>query len=104
MADQTPETRHETTTVIVSVDQTLDEDAQIARINQQVGEGWRVVQKVPLSGGGAGPGGESEHFLRMQVTLQREIGPDNVPNPDFDPMQRGEDAGGQGGRDAGADG
>ena len=93
MADREPQARYETTTVIVSVDQTLDEDAQIAQINKQVGEGWRVVSKIPISGGGMGPGGMSEDFLRLQVNLQREIGPDNVPNPDFDPMKRGEEAG-----------
>lgn len=93
MADQTPEPRHETTTLIVSVDQTLDEDAQIAQIHRQVGEGWKVIQKVAISGGGMGPGGASEDFLRMQVTLQREIGADNVPNPDFDPVKYGDEAG-----------
>ena len=77
----------EQTTVIVSVNTEQDEDAQLAQIQAQVGEGWRVLQKVPISGGGAGPGGSSEHFMRMQVTLEREIDEDNVivqPNPDAD--------------------
>lgn len=91
--DRTPETRHETTTLIVSVDQTLDNDAQIAHINKQVGEGWRVIQKIPISGGGAGPGGASEDFVRMQVTLQREIGPDNVINEDYEPLDTEDDRG-----------
>lgn len=75
----------EQTTVVVSVNTEQDEDAQIKQIQSQVGEGWRVLQKIPISGGGAGPGGNSEHFMRMQVTLEREIDEDNVivrPNPD----------------------
>jgi hypothetical protein len=75
----------EQTTVIVSVNTEQDEAAQLKQIQSQVGQGWRVVQKVPISGGGAGPGGNSEHFMRMQVTLEREIDEDNVivqPNPD----------------------
>jgi hypothetical protein len=68
----------EQTTVIVSVNTEQDEAAQIKQIQAQVGQGWRVLQKVPISGGGAGPGGNSEHFMRMQVTLEREIDEDNV--------------------------
>ena len=68
----------ERTTVIVSVNTEQDEEAQAKQIAAHVGEGWRVVQKVPISGGGAGPGGNSEHFMRMQVTLEREIDEDNV--------------------------
>jgi hypothetical protein len=77
----------EQTTLIVSVNTEQDESAQIKQIQSQVGEGWRVIQKVPISGGGAGPGGNSEHFMRMQVTLERVIDEDNVivqPNPDTD--------------------
>ena len=68
----------EQTTVIVSVNTEQDEDAQIKQIESQVGEGWTVLQKVPVSGGGAGPGGNSEHFMRMQVTLERTIDEQNV--------------------------
>lgn len=68
----------ERTTVIVSVNTEDDEDAQFRNIQAQVGEGWHVVQTVPISGGGAGPGGNSEHFMRMQVTLERKIDSDNV--------------------------
>lgn len=75
----------EQTTLIVSVNTEQDEPAQIKQIQSQVGEGWRVLQKVPISGGGAGPGGNSEHFMRMQVTLEREIDEDNViVQPDAD--------------------
>ena len=63
----------EQTTVIVSVDTSQDEDAQFEQINAQVGEGWRVISKIPISGGGMGPGGVSEGFLRMQVILEREV-------------------------------
>ncbi len=68
----------ERTTLLVSVNTEDDEEAQIKKINAQVGEGWRVIQKIPVSGGGAGPGGNSEHFMRMQVTLERKIDDDNV--------------------------
>ena len=68
----------EQTTVIVSVNTEQDETAQIKQIQAQVGEGWQVIQKIPISGGGAGPGGNSEHFMRMQVTLERQIDEDNV--------------------------
>ncbi len=68
----------EHTTVIVSVNTDADEEARIERINAQVGEGWRVVSTVPLSGGGSGPGGESEDFLRLQVTLARDVDEQNV--------------------------
>lgn len=65
----------ERTTLIVAVDTEQDEEARLATIRRQVGEGWRVVQTVPLSGGGAGPGGGSETFMRLQVTLERELEP-----------------------------
>jgi hypothetical protein len=68
----------EHTTVIVSVNTEQDEPAQIKQIQAQVGNGWQVIQKIPISGGGAGPGGQSEHFMRMQVTLERQIDEDNV--------------------------
>ncbi len=68
----------ERTTVIVSVNTEQDEEAQMKQVHAQVGEGWRVVQKVPISGGGAGPGGNSEGFMRLQVTLEREVDEDNV--------------------------
>jgi hypothetical protein len=99
MPDQNANARHETTTLIVSVDQTLDEDAQIAQINKQVGEGWKVIQKVAISGGDMGPGGGSEDFLRMQVTLQREVGADGTINEDFDPVKHGDQAGSGGDQD-----
>ena len=68
----------EHTTLIVSVNADADEEARLERINAQVGEGWRVVSTVPISGGGSGPGGESEDFLRLQVILDRDIDEDNV--------------------------
>ncbi|MEP0548220.1 MAG: hypothetical protein ABJF88_14890 [Rhodothermales bacterium] len=68
----------EQTTVIVSVNTEQDEPAQIKQIQAQVGNGWQVIQKIPISGGGAGPGSNSEHFMRMQVTLERQIDEDNV--------------------------
>ena len=71
----------ERTTVIVSVNAEQDEEAQLTQIHQQVGRGWRVVQKVPIAGSTDGPGGNAEHYMRMQVTLEREIDEDNVIQP-----------------------
>lgn len=83
----------ERTTVIVSVNTEQDEEAQLKQIHAHVGEGWRVVQKVPISGGGAGPGGNSEHFMRMQVTLERQIDEHNVVvQPDEETYRSGDDA------------
>jgi len=68
----------EHTTVVVSVNTEWDEETRMQHINAQVEDGWRVQQVVPISGGGAGPGGESEDFLRLQVILVREVDEDNV--------------------------
>lgn len=68
----------ERTTVLASVNLEDDEEARYRKIEAQVGEGWRVVSTIPLSGGDMGPGGASEDFLRMQVILEREIDGDNV--------------------------
>ena len=68
----------EHTTVIVSVNTEWDEETRMQHINAQVDDGWRVQQVIPISGGGVGPGGESEDFLRLQVILVREIDEDNV--------------------------
>lgn len=81
----------ERTTVIVSVNTEQDEEAQAKQIQAHVGEGWRVVQKVPISGGGAGPGGNSEHFMRMQVTLERQIDSENVVVQPDEETHRSED-------------
>jgi hypothetical protein len=70
--------QREQTTVIVSVNVELDEEARFEAVERQVGQGWRVLSAIPLSGGGLGPGGESESFLRMQVHLERLIDEDGV--------------------------
>lgn len=53
-------------------------DAHLIEIGRKVGQGWTVIQAIPLSGDEAGPGGESEDFMRYQVTVEREIDADNV--------------------------
>jgi len=63
------------TTMIVSVNTNADEDARIAQIEKQVGPGWRVIQTVPLEGSTSGPGHAARDFMRLQVTLEREIEP-----------------------------
>ena len=68
----------EHTVVVVSVSAEADEQTQMQHVNAQVGEGWRVRSVTPLSGGGTGPGGESEDFVRLQVILEREIDEQNV--------------------------
>lgn len=70
----------ETSTLLVSVE-IQEEDGQDAlfnQIGQKVGQGWTVIQAIPVSGGEAGPGGQSESFMRYQVTVEREIDADNV--------------------------
>jgi hypothetical protein len=68
----------EHTTVIVSVNAEWDEETRLQHVNAQVENGWRVQHVVPLSGGDLGPGGESEDFLRLQVTLVRDVDAQNV--------------------------
>ena len=68
----------ELTTVLVSVNVDDSDEARIEKIHAQVGRGWEVLQAIPLSGGGVGPGGASEDFLRLQVTLRREVDADGV--------------------------
>jgi hypothetical protein len=67
-------------TVIVSVNADADEEARIQQINKQVGRGWRVLQVVPVEGSTAGPGGKAMEMMRLQVTLQREIEPQDGSN------------------------
>ena len=68
----------EQTTVLVSVNVEDDETTRLQKIHAQVGQGWEVLQRIVVSGGDAGPGGESEDFLRLQVTLRRTIDADGV--------------------------
>lgn len=70
--------QEELTTVLVSVNVDDSEETRLEKIHAQVGQGWEVVQHIPVSGGGVGPGGESEDFLRLQVTLRRTIDEDGV--------------------------
>jgi 8-oxo-dGTP pyrophosphatase MutT (NUDIX family) len=64
--------------VSVNVEDHDDQDAQMNEIGKQVGQGWRVIQAIPVSGEEAGPGGLSEDFMRYQVTVEREIDSENV--------------------------
>lgn len=69
--------------VSVNVEDHDNEDARMNQIGKQVGQGWTVIQAIPVSGEEAGPGGLSEDFMRYQVTVEREIDEDNtVVNPD----------------------
>ncbi len=65
-------------TLIVSVNADADDEARMQQIGAKIGGGWRVVQTVMLSGEEAGPGGASEDFMRLQVTVEREIDDQNV--------------------------
>ena len=72
-----------TVLVSVNVEENDDQDALMTEIGRKVGQGWTVIQAIPLSGEEAGPGGASEDFMRYQVTVEREIDSDNVVvNPD----------------------
>ncbi|MDT0631231.1 hypothetical protein RQM47_08240 [Rubrivirga sp. S365] len=70
----------EQNTILVSVntEDHDDQDALMTEIGRKVGQGWTVIQAIPISGGDAGPGGASEDFMRYQVTVEREIDSDNV--------------------------
>lgn len=65
-------------TLIVSVHVDSSEDSRMRQIGAHVGEGWHVLQTLPLSGEEAGPGGASEDFMRYQVIVAREIDSENV--------------------------
>ena len=62
----------------MSIDTDIEEDARLDAIGAKVGDGWRVIQAIPVSGGEIGPGGASESFARFQVTVEREIDADGV--------------------------
>ena len=68
----------EHTTVIVSVNTEWDEETRMEHVNAQVEDGWRVASVTPISGGGTGPGGASEDFLRLQVILARDVDAENT--------------------------
>ena len=65
-------------TLIVSVNADADDDSRMQQIGARVGDGWRVIQTVMLSGEEAGPGGGSDDFRRLPVTVERTIDDDNV--------------------------
>ncbi|HEX8299419.1 MAG TPA: hypothetical protein VF594_09700 [Rubricoccaceae bacterium] len=65
-------------TLIVSVNANADDESRMQQVGAKVGAGWRVVQTIMLSGEEAGPGGGTDDFMRLQVTVEREIDDDNV--------------------------
>ena len=65
-------------TLIVSVNADADDESRMQQVGAKVGAGWRVIQTVMLSGEEAGPGGGADDFMRLQVTVEREIDDDNV--------------------------
>lgn len=64
--------------VSINVEEHDGEDQHMSEIGRQVGQGWKVIQAIPVSGEEAGPGGLSEDYMRYQVTVEREIDEDNV--------------------------
>jgi hypothetical protein len=60
-------------TIIVSVNEEDDEETRFQKIQRRVGDGWRVINTTPISGGDMGPGGSSDDFIRLEVLLEREI-------------------------------
>ncbi|GAB5534355.1 MAG: hypothetical protein Rubg2KO_06040 [Rubricoccaceae bacterium] len=64
--------------VSINVEEHDGEEARMNKIGAKVGQGWRVIQAIPVSGEEAGPGGVSEDFMRYQVTVEREIDSNNV--------------------------
>ncbi len=68
----------QTLLVSVNVEEHDGQDQHMTEIGRQIGQGWKVIQAIPLSGEEAGPGGLSEDFMRYQVTVEREIDSDDV--------------------------
>ena len=70
----------EQSTILVSinVEDHDDEEGRMNKIGAKVGQGWRVIQAIPVSGEEAGPGGLAEDFMRYQVTVEREIDSEGV--------------------------
>ena len=72
-----------TVLVSVNVEEHDGQDALMTEIGRKVGQGWTVIQAIPLSGEEASPGGLAEDFMRYQVTVEREIDAENtVVDPD----------------------
>ena len=72
------QTEQQTLLVSIAADTDASEDARMKTIGAKVGQGWEVIQAIPVSGEEAGPGGASEDFMRYQVTVRRQIDADNV--------------------------
>ncbi|WP_412062847.1 hypothetical protein [Rubrivirga sp. IMCC45206] len=68
----------QTLLVSVNVEEHDGQDQHMTEIGRQIGQGWKVIQAIPLSGEEAGPGGLSEDFMRYQVTVERKVDSDNV--------------------------
>lgn len=71
-------TEQKTLLVSINVEDHDGEEARMNKVGAQVGQGWRVIQAIPVSGEEAGPGGVGEDFMRYQVTVEREVDSDNV--------------------------
>lgn len=72
------QTEQTTLLVSINVEEHDNEEARMNKIGANVGQGWRVIQAIPVSGDEAGPGGASEDFMRYQVTVERQIDSDDV--------------------------
>lgn len=72
------QTEQTTLLVSINVEEHDGEEARMNKIGAKVGQGWRIIQAIPVSGEEAGPGGASEDFMRYQVTAERQIDDDDV--------------------------
>ena len=79
-ADDQPydDLRTERRTLLVSVNSDADDESRMTQFGAHVGQGWRVIQAIAVSGDESGPGGETEDFMRYQVTVEREIDAEGV--------------------------
>jgi len=64
--------------VSVNVEEHDGQDQHMSEIGRQIGQGWKVIQAIPLSGQEASPGGLAEDYMRYQVTVERAVDSDNV--------------------------
>lgn len=65
-------------TLLVSVATDTDADSPLDEIGKHVGEGWRVVDAILISGDTSSPAIERDDVVRYQVTVEREVSADGV--------------------------
>lgn len=74
--DDTPPYAESTTerqTLLVSIATDTDADSPLDEIGKHVGDGWRVVDAIAVSGDTSSPAIERDDVVRYQVTVERDV-------------------------------